>query len=75
MKVLKVGGFPGGLDVKESVCQCRRPGFDLLVGKIPKVENTHSGNSCVEKSMDRGGWQAIVHKVIKSCTQLNNKQN
>ena len=22
--------------------------------------------SCLENSMDRGGWQAIVHKVTKS---------
>ena len=28
-------GFPGGLDGKESTCQCRRPGFDPWVGKIP----------------------------------------
>ena len=28
-------GFPGGSDGKESVCQCKRPGFDPWVGKIP----------------------------------------
>ena len=27
--------FPGGSDGKESACQCRRPGFDPCVGKIP----------------------------------------
>ena len=28
-------GFPGGLDGEESTCQCRRPGFNLWVRKIP----------------------------------------
>ena len=28
-------GFPGGSDHKESTYQCRRPGFDPWVGKIP----------------------------------------
>ena len=29
-------GSPGGSDSKESIClQCRRPGFDPWVGKIP----------------------------------------
>ena len=27
--------FPGGSDDKESACQCRRPGFDPWVRKIP----------------------------------------
>ena len=27
--------------------------------------------SCLENSMDRGGWPAMVHKVAKSQTQLN----
>ena len=28
-------GFPGSSDGKESVCQCRIPGFYPWVGKIP----------------------------------------
>ena len=27
--------------------------------------------SCLDYSMDRGAWQAIVHGVAKSQTQLN----
>ena len=27
--------------------------------------------SCLENSMDRGTWWAIVHGVTKSCTQLS----
>ena len=26
--------------------------------------------SCLENSMDRGAWQAIVHRVVQSWTQL-----
>ena len=32
---LSISSFPGGLVSKESTCQCRRPGFDSWVGKIP----------------------------------------
>ena len=28
--------------------------------------------SCLENSLDRGAWQAIVHEVIKSQTGLSN---
>ena len=27
---------------------------------------THSSNSCLETPMDRGAWQATVHRVAKS---------
>ena len=30
----------------------------------------HSSYSCLEKPMDRGAWQAIVHKVTKNQTLL-----
>ena len=33
--ILPQVGFPGGSDGKESCLQCRRPGFDPWVGKIP----------------------------------------
>ena len=28
-------------------------------------------NSCLESSMDRGAWWAVVHEVSKSCTRLS----
>ena len=31
----------------------------------------HSSNLARKIPMDRGAWQAIVHKVAKSQTQLN----
>ena len=41
------------------------------LGRFPGVGN---GNplqySCLENSMDRGAWQATVHRLTKSQTQL-----
>ena len=59
-------GFPSGSDGKESACQCRRPGLTPGLGRSPGEGN---GNplqySCLENSMDRGAWQARVHRVAK----------
>ena len=45
---------------------CRRCEFNLWVGRSPEGGN---GNplqySCLENSVDRGAWQAIVHGVTK----------
>ena len=45
------------------------------LGRSPGVGN---GNllqySCLENSLDRGAWQATVHGVEKSQTQLNMAQ-
>ena len=48
-------------------------------GSIPGLGRSHregNGNplqySCLENPMDRGGWQATVHGVAKSQTQLSN---
>ena len=55
-------GFPGGSESKESACNARDPGSIPGSGRSPGEGN---GNplqySCLENSMDRGGWQAIVH--------------
>ena len=60
-------GFPGGSAGKESTCNSR----DL--GSIPGLERSPgegNGNplqySCLDKSMDRRIWWAIVHGVAKS---------
>ena len=41
-------------------------------GRSPRIEN---GNplqySCLENSMDRGAWRAIVHGIAKSWTRLS----
>jgi len=65
-------GFPGGSDGKESACR----GGDL--GSIPgsgRSPGEGNGNplwySCLENPMDGGAWQATVHGVAKTWTQLS----
>ena len=61
-------GFPGSSDGKEFDCNVRD--LDLT----PGLRSPGEGNgdplqhSCLENSMDRGAWQAIVHGVTKSQT-------
>ena len=54
---------------KKFACQYRkhrRHGFDPWVGKIPGGGNGNTLQySCLENPMDRGAWQAIVHRVTK----------
>ena len=51
---------------------CTRPRFDLWVGKIPwKGKGYPLQYSCLENSTDRGAWQAAVHGVAKSWSQLS----
>ena len=62
--------FPGGVDGKESACQCRRPKFDPWMGKIPwrgewLPRILHY--SCLENSMVREAWWA-------ACSPWGHKQ-
>ena len=65
-------GFPDGSNGKESACNAGDPGSIHKSGRSPGVVN---GNplqySYLENSMDRGAWEATVHWVAKSQTQLN----
>ena len=62
-------GFSGGSDGKESACNAGDPGLIPGLGRSPGEGN---GNplqySCLENSMDRGGWQATVHGAAESDT-------
>ena len=65
---------PGGSLVRNNR-QCRRQrgcGLTAGSGRSPDVGN---GNllqySCLENPMDRGAWKAMVLRVAKSGTQLN----
>ena len=72
MGVSPYGGFPGGSDGKESVCNAGDQGLIPGSGRFPGEEN---GNplqySCLENSMDRGARLATVHGVTKSQTRLS----
>ena len=65
-------GFPSDPDRKWSACNAGDPGSTPGSQRSPGGGN---GNrllhSYLEKSMDRGAWQAIVHGVTKSRTQLS----
>ena len=65
-------GFPGGSDGKESACSERDLGSNPgLEDSLEKGLATHSSILVWRIPMDRGAWQATVHGVIKSRTQLS----
>ena len=65
-----------GSNGKESACSAGVSGDAGLIprsGKSPGEGNGYPLQySCLEKSMDRRAWWAIVHGVSKSWTQLSN---
>ena len=59
-------GFPGGLDGKESGCNAEDSSSIPGSGRSPREGNGYPlQNSCLENSMDRGAWQAIVHGITE----------
>ena len=65
-------GFPGSSDGKETACNAGDLGLIPGSGRVPGEGN---GNplqySYLENPKDRGAWQATVHGVTKSQTQLS----
>ena len=66
-------GFPGDSSGKKN-----RPTNAGDTGLIPGSERSPGGGNdnplqyyCLESSMDRGAWQATIHGVAKSQTQLS----
>ena len=61
-----LGGFPGGSDGKVSAGNAGDPG---LIPRLERSLGERNGNplqySCLENIMDRGAWEATVHKVSK----------
>ena len=64
-------GFPSSSDGKESACNAG------ILGLFPGLERSpEEGNgnplqySCLENPMERGAWQATVHRLTKSWTWL-----
>ena len=66
-------GYPAGSVVKNLSANVGDMGWIPGSGRSPGVGN---GNllqyPCLENSLDRGDWKAIVHGVVKSQTQLSN---
>ena len=58
-------GFPGVSDGKESACSAGDQGW-IPGQKFPGEDKSYPLQySCLENSMDRGAWWAIVHGVTK----------
>ena len=69
---MKAWGLPGGSGSKISTCNAGDPGSILGSGRSSGEGNGYPLQySCLENSMDKGTWQAIVQGVAKSWTQLS----
>ena len=65
-------GLPWGSDGKESASNAADPGWIPEWGRSPGERNGNPFQySCLEKPMDRRAWQATVHGVGMSWTQLS----
>ena len=64
---------PGGSYGKESACNAGHPSSIPGLVRSPAEESSYPNQySCLENSMDRRAWWAIVQKVVKSRTWLSN---
>ena len=64
--------FPGGSEVKASVCNAGNLGSIPGLGRSPGEENGNPFQySCLENPMDGGAWRATVRGVAKSRTRLS----
>ena len=65
-------GFPGGSVGKESTCNTGDEGDAGSISGLGRFPGGGNGNplqySCLGNPMDRGTWQATVHRVAESDT-------
>ena len=67
----KLMGFPGDSMVKYPPANAGLVGLIPGLGRSPGEGNGYPLQySCLENPMDRGAWQATVHGIAKSGTQL-----
>ena len=61
--------------VRNLLANAGHAGDNGLIPRLEQYPGVGNGNSlqysCLENPMDRGAWQATVHGVAKSLTQLN----
>ena len=67
-------GFPRWLSGKESPCQCKKPGFDPWVRKIPWRKPWQPTPVFLPEKSPGRPWWATVHRVTKSQTWLKDEQ-
>ena len=62
-------GFPGGSEVKNLHANAGDAGLIPGSGKYPREGNGNTCQySCLENSIDRGAWRAIVYRVTRGRT-------
>ena len=72
LHILYVMGLPDGSDHKESACDVGDLGLITGFRRFPGEANGYPlQNSGLENSTVRGTWQATLHGITKSRTQLN----
>jgi len=69
-----MASFPGGAVLKNPPANAGDAGDVGLILGLGRFPGGGNGNplqySCLENPMDRGAWQATVHRVAKSWTQM-----
>ena len=68
-------GLPQWLSSKESSCNAGDTGITFSIPGLGRSPGGRNGNplqySCLKNPIDRGAWQATVHGVTESWTQLS----
>ena len=74
LKETKVMGFPHSSVGKSSACNAGDPGSIPGLGRSPGEENgSPLQYSCLENPMDKGDWQATVHRIVRVRHDLASK--
>ena len=76
ISIIATTGLPGWYTGKESTCQCKRSKGHSSVPELGRSSGVGNGKllqySCLENSIYRGFWWAVVHGVAKRWTWLSN---
>ena len=76
IQICKIWGFSGGVSGKEPTSKAGHTGGADLIPGWGRSPGGGKGNPlryyCLESPMDRGAWQATVHRAAKNWTCLRN---